>query len=123
MFDFEKLTTYSKAKELNLQIKKDILSIDNLDKNNNDQLRRSSLSIVLNIAESTSRFSDADKRNFYVIARGSLIESIAILDLLKDELIINKELYLELYFKGEELSKILYVLIKGLEKKINSVLL
>ncbi len=117
MFDFEKLTAYSKAKELNLQIKKDILSIDNLDKNNKDQLRRSSLSIVLNIAESTSRFSDADKRNFYVIARGSLIESIAILDLLKDELIINKELYLELYFKGEELSKILYTLIRGLEKK------
>lgn len=37
----------------------------------------------MNIAESTSRFSDADKRNFFVISRGSLIECIAILDLLK----------------------------------------
>lgn len=117
MFDFEKLSVYSKAKEFNLQIKKVILSIDSLEKNSKDQLRRASLSIVLNIAESTSRFSDADKRNFYVIARGSLIECIAILDLLKDDLIISKELYLELYNKGEELSKILYVLIRGLEKK------
>ena len=117
MFDFEKLTAYSKAKEFNLQIKKDILSIESLDKNIKDQLRRASLSIILNIAESTSRFSDADKRNFYVVARGSLIESIAILDLLMDDLIISKELYLELYNKGEELSKILYTLIRGLEKK------
>lgn len=117
MFDFEKLSVYSKAKEFNRQIQRDILSIDCLEKNIKDQLRRASLSIVLNIAESTSRFSDADKRNFYVIARGSLIECIAILDLLKDDLIISKELYLELYNKGEELSKILYVLIRGLEKK------
>lgn len=117
MFDFEKLTVYTMAKEFNLQIKKVVSSNESLDKNNKDQLRRASLSIVLNIAESTSRFSDADKRNFYVIARGSLIECIAILDLLKDELIISKELYLELYIKAEELSKILYVLIRGLEKK------
>ena len=117
MFDFEKLSVYSKAKEFNRQIQRDILSIDSLEKNIKDQLRRASLSIVLNIAESTSRFSDADKRNFYVIARGSLIECIAILDLLKDDLKISKELYLELYNKGEELSKILYVLIRGLEKK------
>lgn len=65
----------------------------------------------------TSRFSDADKRNFYVIARGSFIESIAIIDLLKDDLIISTNIYLELYNKGEELSKILYVLIRGLDKK------
>ncbi len=117
MFDFEKLIAYSKAKEINLKIKSDILLIDKIEKITKDQLRRASLSIVLNIAESTSRFSDADKRNFYVISRGSLIECIAILDLLKDDLIITKELYLELYNRGEELSKILFVLIKGLEKK------
>ena len=71
----------------------------------------------MNIAESTSRFSDADKRNFFVISRGSLIECIAILDLVKVDLIISKELYLELYIRGEGLSKILFVLIKNLEKK------
>ena len=117
MFDFEKLTAYSKAKVFNLKIKQEILLLENIDKATKDQLRRSSLSIVLKVAESTSRFSEADKRNFFVIARGSLIESIAILDLLKDDLILSQSLYLELYSSGEELSKILYSLIKGLEKK------
>ena len=117
MFDFEKLLAYSKAKEFNLLIKKNVLSIERLEKNTKDQLRRASLSIVLNIAESTSRFSNADKRNFYVISRGSLIETIAILDLLKDDSIISNETFLALYQKGEELSKILYVLIRGLETK------
>ena len=117
MFDFEKLTAYSKAKVFNLKIKQEILLLENIDKATKDQLRRSSLSIVLNVAESTSRFSEADKRNFFVIARGSLIESIAILDLLKDDLILSQSLYLELYSSGEELSKILYSLIRGLEKK------
>ena len=117
MFDFEKLQVYQKSKEFNLKIKKDILRIDSLEKTTKDQLWRASLSIVLNIAESTSRFSDADKKNFYVISRGSLIESIAVLDLMKDEMILSKEQYLEFYNKGEELSKILYVLIKRLEKK------
>ena len=117
MFDFEKLLVYSKAKEFNLFIKKEVLSFEKLEKNTRDQLRRASLSIVLNIAESTSRFSSADKRNYYIISRGSLIESIAILDLLKDDLIIDKEVYLALYRQGEELSKMLYTLIKSLEKK------
>jgi four helix bundle protein len=80
MFDFEKLNAYSKAKMFNMKIKNCILILDSLNKTTKDELRRASLSIVLNIADSTSRFSDADKRNFYVIARGSLIEFMALLD-------------------------------------------
>jgi four helix bundle protein len=45
-----------------------------------DQLRRASLSIVLNIAEGAGRSSGPDKRHFYVIARGSAMESAAIVD-------------------------------------------
>jgi four helix bundle protein len=64
MFDFEKLQVYQKSKEFNLKIKKEILSLDKIDKTTKDQLKRASLSIVLNIAESTSRFSNADKKTF-----------------------------------------------------------
>ena len=81
MFGFEKLDTYKKAREFNLEIRKDILSNEKLDRVSKDQLRRAARSIMLNIAEGSSRFSKADERNFYVISRGSAIECVAILDL------------------------------------------
>jgi four helix bundle protein len=45
-----------------------------------DQLTRASLSIVLNIAEGAGKTSAADKRRYYLSARGSATESAALLD-------------------------------------------
>jgi len=39
---------------------------------------------MLNIAEGTSRFSKKDRKNFFVIARGSAFECIAILEYLQE---------------------------------------
>src|SRR5688500_6627872 len=47
-----------------------------------DQLERASLSIVLNIAEGAGRRSRRDKARFYTIARGSAMESLALIDVL-----------------------------------------
>ena len=46
-----------------------------------DQLRRAGMSISLNIAESTGRLTSADQGRFLVMARGSVHECVAILDL------------------------------------------
>lgn len=113
MFDFEKLEIYQKAKVFNSNVR---LFIQNarLDSTTNDQLRRASFSIVLNIAEGSGRFSNADRKHFYTIARSSLFECIAIFDVLRDEKIMPKEDFLHFYSNGEEISKILFVMIKKL---------
>jgi len=47
-----------------------------------DQLIRSSQSIVLNIAEGNGKHSDAERKRFFEIARGSAMESAATLDVI-----------------------------------------
>jgi four helix bundle protein len=44
-----------------------------------DQLERATSSVVLNIAEGAGRWQWKDKRRFYEIARGSAMESAAVL--------------------------------------------
>ena len=92
MFDFEKLSVYKKAKIFNSEIRR-FIKISKLDPTTKDQLRRASFSIVLNIAEGSGRFSKADRRNFYVISRSSVFECIAILDVLKDEKVMEVQLF------------------------------
>lgn len=45
------------------------------------QIRRAALSVHLNIAEGSSRKSEKERKRFYEIARGSLIEIDAALDI------------------------------------------
>ena len=116
MFDFQKLIVYQKSIEFYTGISNEIIKKNQIDKIGKDQLRRASMSIALNIAEGTSRFSSADRRNFYTIARGSLYECIAILDLLLKDEVINPTLHLNFSTIGEEISKMLYSMEMKLSK-------
>ncbi len=113
MFDFEKLEVYKKAKHFNFEVR-NFISLNKLDPTTKDQLRRASFSIVLNLAEGSGRFSKPDRRNFFVISRSSLFECIAILDVLKDEESISIHLFQSFYKNADELSRILYAMIKNL---------
>lgn len=111
MFEYQKLHVYNRAKEFNQCIYR-FLNAHKFEKHIKDQLKRSSFSIMLNIAEGAGRFSKADKGHFYVMARGSVFESSAILDFLRiNNDIAEKEIY-RLENELDEISKMLYALIK-----------
>jgi four helix bundle protein len=113
MFEFQNLEVYKKAKAFHLESKQLIHSIQP-DKTVKDQLSRASFSIALNIAEGSGRFSKPDRRNFFIVSRGSVFECVAILDIMHDSGSIDKNVFDSFLQKGDELSRILYTMIKNL---------
>ena len=82
--NFEKLRIYSLALEL-LDLIYELSSEFPRDEIYGviSQIRRASLSVVLNIAESQGRQTKADTKNFLIIARGSLYEILALAEVSK----------------------------------------
>jgi four helix bundle protein len=113
MFDFENLEVYKKAKELNKEILGFLKENKQIDSYIRDQLKRASVSTVINVAEGSGKFSKADKRNFYTISRGSVYECVALLEIILDEDQVEKEEFD--YFKQqlEIMSKMLFGLINS----------
>jgi len=107
MFDFEKLDVYQIVKEQNIKVFTFLKSNKNLDIYFIDQWKRSSMSSLLNLAEGTGRMTDSDKRHYLTIARGSVFEAVALLDLLKGMGEIPESTYKEFYDSYEQISKML----------------
>ena len=59
---------------------------------------------MLNTAEGTSRFSNKDRKNFFVIARGSAFECVAILEYIHETEELTQHGYLEREQRLEEIS-------------------
>ena len=113
MFDFQKLEVYQKAKKFHLRCKNIILTYK-MDVYVKDQFGRASFSVPLNIAEGSGKFSRADRKNYFVTARASVFECVAILDILYDQRLIAGD-DLEAFFgEADELSRILFSMIKNL---------
>jgi four helix bundle protein len=112
-FDFQNLEVYKKAKTFHINCKH-LIETNKLPSYTNNQFGRASLSIALNIAEGAGKFSKPDRRNFYITARASVYECVAIIDILHDEHIISNEIFNDLLRMADELSRILYAMIKNL---------
>jgi four helix bundle protein len=72
-----------------------------------DQLRRSSSSAPLNIAEGYGRVSEPDATHFYTIARGSAMESAAVIDALNIAKPIEEAKYLRAMDLAERMVQML----------------
>lgn len=114
MSTFRDLKVYQLCRAIN----KDVflmLKDPKYDRNVRDQFSRASMSIALNIAEGSGRFSQKDKRNFYVIARSSAAECIAMIDIMEDLLLISASSADSFRLRYAELSKMLFGLIRSLD--------
>ena len=111
-FDHEKLIVYHKALDF-LAIADELASQLPPGRSSlRDQLQRSSISIVANIAEGAGEYSKAEKRRFYRIAKRSGTESAALLDVIRkcrlgpeDRISAGREILLEVTAMLTTLSK------------------
>jgi len=78
-----------------------------------DQLDRASTSIPLNIAEGNGKFSARDRARFFEMARGSVLECAACLDVLLVRKFASEE---QVILAKERLSRIVQMLIGLLRK-------
>ena len=82
-----------------------------------NQLGRACLSVMLNIAEGTAKTSSKERRNFYIIARGSVFESASLIKFLASEKEISEGTARIIFCSFEEISKMLFAMIKNLTNK------
>lgn len=78
-----KLDTYKSARELRFECYKLIARLpDNERFNLTDQIKRASISVVLNITEGCSRKSEIERKRYFEIARGSVVELDSCFDII-----------------------------------------
>lgn len=81
-----------------------------------DQLMRSALSVILNIAEGSAKRSDKDFNKYIEIALGSINESISVFDVARENNLISAEDFEEAYKLAENIAKQL----GGFSKKLRN---
>jgi len=113
-FVFEKLVVYQKAIDLTDRIATKTEQFPRGYGFLADQLNRAALSIAANIAEGNGRFTKADRKNFFIIARGSIQECVPLLELAYRRELIAKTGHEQLRRDLEEVAKMLSGLINGL---------
>lgn len=114
-FRFRKFRVYQESKVLHLEIIKITNRFSRQYLYLSDQLKRSSLSIMLNIAEGSSKQSDKDFNRYIAISLGSVDETMASLEIALELKLINQTQFKNLEIKLESLSNQLGALSKSLK--------
>jgi four helix bundle protein len=83
VLSFQRLDVYQRAIELLALVLKITGALPRGNRDRADQLSRAAESVVRNIAEGAGRWSAADSRKHYLIARGEAMECVASLDVLR----------------------------------------
>ena len=116
-FAFEKLLVYQKSVDFADQI---CITTENFPRGYgflSDQLNRASLSIAANIAEGNGRFTKPDRRNFFIISRGSIQECVPLMELAFRRKLLASQVHEKLKSILEEISRMFSGLISNLENQ------
>lgn len=105
-FPFENLEVYKMSLQFNLAIEA-VLQSSGITRTVSDQLSRAALSIPLNIAEGNGRWHKGDKRQFFLIARGSVFECVPIIEIIYLKKILASEQRESLRSQLESMGKML----------------
>lgn len=113
-YNFEKLTVWKVA----IELAKDIYAASKKFPTSEiygltNQIRRAIVSVSSNIAEGSIRATKADKKRFYDIAAGSLMETLSQLVLAKELEYLTDDVYCVLRDKLGNVSRMLNSLIKS----------
>ena len=113
-FMFEKLDVYQKSIDLAERI---LVATSEFPRGFyflSDQLNRACVSIATNLAEGNGRFTKADRKNFFTIARGSAQECVPLIELACRRNLITEAEHSQFRSELEIIGKMLSGLINGL---------
>jgi four helix bundle protein len=116
-FAFEELAVYQRALDFSVSV---IDTIDQIETHRKhyrliEQLEASCTSIALNISEGKGRFSKKEFKQFLYISRGSLYETVTMLQIFLKKQWLDQQLYGKLYSQAEEINKMLSGLINSIQ--------
>jgi four helix bundle protein len=115
-FPFENLNAYQLALDWAESVDQ-FCSQDGLSRAFSDQFNRAALSIPLNLAEGNGRWHNADKRQFFWIARGSVFECVPLLEILNRKGKISATNYAKARDQLDHLGRMLTKLVQAHEKQ------
>jgi len=116
-FGYENLEVWQKA----INWASEIISLINVLETNRkhfrliEQLESACSSVAMNIAEGKGRYSKKEFVKFLYIARGSLYETITLLEIYLKQNWIGRDKFMQIKEMGKEIAKMLNALIKSIK--------
>ena len=118
-FGYEDLDVWNKATEFAVGVIELVESISTDRKHYRllEQVEASSASISMNIAEGKGRYSKKEFIQYLYIARGSLYETMTLLEIFRRKKWISNEQYSRIERRGKEIASMLKGLINSISNK------
>jgi len=118
MLDYQRLDVYQKVRQMHIKVWQLLKKYKNIPYKIRDDLERASFGVMTCIAEGAGRFTNPDKRRFYIDSRASAFECVCCVEGCYDLNIISQSELDDISNGYEEISKMLFKMIGNCSEKI-----